>query len=144
MTLQTEKTLFSIVSSYGVHAIISDDKKSVVINCRLEGKPLPVNVYFEDGNFQINAADIVTIDKIENQQLSIEDIKELLGNFVDSLARERIVVFEHTAFGKKAYSLLFTSDRGHEVVHHQYESILEALVKKLGKSRKIGTLSPMA
>lgn len=121
------KQLQEIASRQGVASRIKGGR--LVISATFLASPVEIEVYLEKSNYQIKVDDLLTFDKIEDQDLSTADVEDLFKDFLSALAGERCVLIEHTLLGKKAYSL--TSELNE---HTGYQTLSEAMILKFGKT----------
>lgn len=120
------KQLQEIASQQGVASRIKDDR--LVIGAAFLGNPVEIAVYFEKNNYQVKVDDLLTLDKIEDQNLSTADVEDLFKDFLSALTGERCVLIEHIFLGKKACSLTPELNK-----HTAYQTLSEAVILRFGK-----------
>ena len=129
-----------IANKRGVKAE-SQNGETTLIRCKLDGKQINMLVFHAKGHFQINIGDLLSIDKIEEQQLGHADVEEIVGGLLDLMQAGKLTLYRHNLAGFKAYNIKVTGE-GSGFTHQAYESISEWLVKRITPGKLIGKLKP--
>lgn len=129
--------LLGIIDEYQLQ-ILTASNSVIKLRAYLNGRPLEIGVYFEVANFQINIDDMVTLDKIEGQEITVGDVAPILTNFLQNFVNGALVVCEYKLLGLQSYSLM---DSNKNLFHSPYETLSQGLCRRLGSKKELGILS---
>ena len=143
--------LLKVVRGYSPSASLSTSKDGmgvatsrIDVRCSVFGQAVNLQIFIEPSDFSIRLGDLLTVDKIEDDEVLTDDISEFVADLLGAVKEQRAAVAEYALFGRKAYALnvtgsTLTGPRVHG--HAHYETFTEAIIKKFGKRARSGRIT---